>query len=85
MSVRIVELREGSEEVVERRAGRKSVLVAREDIIVWKKDTIQSISPAFVFPKPTNRNALTQSGSGRITGPAKGILYCISCNLTLSV
>jgi hypothetical protein len=81
-----VELREGSEEVVERRVGRKSVLVAREDIVVWKKDTTQSISPdAFVFPKPTNRNALTQSGSGRITGPAKGILYCISCNLTLSV
>ena len=41
MSVRIVELREGSEEVVERKVGRNSVLVAREDIVVWKEDTTQ--------------------------------------------
>jgi hypothetical protein len=35
-----VELREGSEEVVERRVGRKSVLVTREDIVVWKNSRL---------------------------------------------
>jgi hypothetical protein len=41
MSVRLVEpWNSGEVRVVERRVRRKSDLLAREDIVVWKKDTV---------------------------------------------